>query len=555
MAADANGQVIKYSGGRWHRPVQLESTGPDEGFYSLSCPAVALCIATDGDGRIARLDGAHWSTPALINGRYRGGVLSCPSTTFCMSLGRKVAIWNGSAWSISSNPLPTRRIFQHVSCASRRFCMAMYYSNATGNVAWMWHDHVWTRSARLYQDGGNTLWDITCTSANFCMTIGDFEVAVRWDGTRWTRVGGSQSTPDEVFSVSCMSRNFCMSVGLDGANHSRSTIWNGHRWGHRQTFDYNHRAVDVSCAPGTTDCRTVDLSGRVMHFVHGGWTKPLTIDPPYGQIDTVACGAGQCVAIDATGRAMTSTGSSWSAPRRIDPYVQINFGSPPILSCAWDGFCMTLDGLRHVHRLDGAVWSAAESIPLQYPAALDCRSATWCMAMSAFGRVSIWHGAHWSAPHSSFHDSSGSGLQWSLSCATRTFCVAYNSDDAIVRRYVSGHWSAARDLGANYEASVSCVSATFCMATGSDFETWRYDGTRWHAVPIPSWQVHAISCRSAQFCVAVGSYGQELSFDGSSWTSDATFDLPYYGDFYTIDCAATFCAAANPVNVSIGARG
>jgi hypothetical protein len=555
MAVDISGQAVGYSSGKWQAAVRVESPTPENGLYSVSCPSTTMCLAVDGEGRVTRYNGHTWTTPGLINGSYRAGPISCPVATFCMSLGERVEIFNGSTWSVTSNPLPKSALFTTLSCSSSSFCMSTYYTNATGNIAWVYRNHTWTRSASLFHIGGDTLFALSCTSHRFCMAIGDQEIAEHWNGTTWIKTVRTEFSGDSVFELSCTSFTYCLSVGSlrNGvADTSMSTDWNGHVWGHPQQFDARFVSIGVSCAPGTSSCQAVDQQGHAMWHAHGTWQPRALFDRSHGEITAVSCGSTRCVAVDAAGRALWNDGGTWATSHKIDNLADFDSGSL-LLSCAHSNFCLTVDTYRRAHRLDGDQWSGTATAPFA-PAAVSCLSFAWCLAMSDLGQLSVYNGSTWSTPRLSFRDLSGHGSQWALSCATRRFCAAYDSD-GLVRTYDGTSWSAGRSLGAQFQAAVSCPTATFCMATGGNGLTWRYDGTGWHKLATPAQDTTTVSCVSTQFCISTGSAGDVFTYAGGGWQSSAGFDLPSYGYFTTSSCASTFCVAATPIQVTIGTAG
>ena len=102
-----------------------------------------------------------------------------------------------------------------------------------------------TGTASLKVNGSNVLSGVSCTSASFCMAVGDYvdssgvtqTLAEKWNGTTWSLVTSpnSSSTQANVLSgARCTSSTVCFAVGdyVNAAGHAQTLIekWNGATW-------------------------------------------------------------------------------------------------------------------------------------------------------------------------------------------------------------------------------------------------------------------------------------------------------------------------------------
>jgi hypothetical protein len=168
------------------------------------------------------------------------------------------------------------------------------------------------------------------------------------------------------------------------------------------------------------------------------------------------------------------------------------------------------------------------------------------------GQISVFDGTSWHSTAASFPNLNE---PWTLSCGSRTMCVA-SSGVGLVRVFNGHRWSAPTRLGSaeSSASGVSCVSATFCMAIASWGATWRYDGTSWHKITINAGP-YAVSCTGANFCAEVDTNGVQL-FDGTAWAPSTTLVQPDSYPYAAIDCASrSLCVVAStgdPIVVGTG---
>ena len=92
--------------------------------------------------------------------------------------------------------------------------------------------------------------------------------------------------------------------------------------------------------------------------------------------------------------------------------------------------------------------------------------------------------------------------------------------------------------------SVSCASKTFCVAVGSYLD-FAFDGSSWHGNQIPAQGiVEEASCVSTTFCGAVDASGYFYKYDGTSWDSGEQIAKTFVAGLHAVQCLSkSFCVA------------
>ena len=252
--------VERWNGFRWSiRPVpSLPSSGSQSGtdLNGVACATPTDCIAVgtylaSQDDYIHPL-AEHWNgfTWSLEWIKTFGGLIdvSCPSTSSCMAVGNLAMQWNGRTWStgrVKSAPLfsPT---LAGISCWSATACIAvgsqLSDEGANGSIVNRWNGRKWSLQSSSQEE--DALFDVTCTSGSWCMSVGSSNVdqrplAERWNGSRWSsEFGVTRTNPQrwyEFTGVSCTSPSACTAVGdmsplSEGSALPLAERWNGMRW-------------------------------------------------------------------------------------------------------------------------------------------------------------------------------------------------------------------------------------------------------------------------------------------------------------------------------------
>jgi len=177
--------------------------------------------------------------------------VSCPNVKFCLAVGSHTGPaggrhslaeeWNGKSWRILPNPPGTA--MTDVSCTSATFCLGItggvgLDSNARTTFQ-VWNGHAWRSTALPV---GRTS-EISCGGPKFCATVRDGDEIETWNGKNW-RTWTSQTDICDMgyptancalYEVVCTSATFCMTVGYtdineDTAQESMAFIWSGKSW-------------------------------------------------------------------------------------------------------------------------------------------------------------------------------------------------------------------------------------------------------------------------------------------------------------------------------------
>ena len=143
-----------------------------------------------------------------------------------------------------------------------------------------------------------------------------------------------------------------------------------------------------------------------------------------------------------------------------------------------------------------------------------------------------------------------SNVAVSVSCPSRTFCLAVDSDGHAAR--FNGHfWSAPRLIDSESLTSVSCPSRSFCVAVDQAGGVVSFDGRSWrrHGVLQYLDGFTSVSCVSRLFCAAVDALGNALMFNGRTWSAAVRVEpAEAYGggSLNSVSCSSSsFCAAVD----------
>ena len=290
-----------WDGSRWYaQPTTNPAGATISGLDGVSCTSATACTAVgwfnnkagQGFTLAERWDGSRWSaqatpSPGATNSELDG--VSCTSATACTAVGwsnnktgkqfELAERWDGSRWSAQPTPNPAGAIssvLDGVSCTSATACTAVgWFSNKTGKqfeLAERWDGSRWSAESTPNPAGAlsGELDGVSCTSATACTAVGSpensarnaFTLAERWDGSHWS----AQPTPNPAGAissvldgVSCTSATACTSVGWSvdsaGLQITLAEHWDGSRWYAQPTTDptgvIGSGLDGVSCASAT----------------------------------------------------------------------------------------------------------------------------------------------------------------------------------------------------------------------------------------------------------------------------------------------------------------
>jgi hypothetical protein len=159
-------------------------------------------------------------------------------------------LWNANSWTSEMIPVAVgdaSAYLDSVSCASERFCVAVGSAYDAGELSpfvQLWNGSTWTQEASGVPSKGQ-LTAVSCVSTSFCMAVGvgvSRPVTVGWNGKRWRSEPTPRAGPDNLgalYAVSCTHANDCTAVGnyeLDENDDPSGTLaehWNSERWATR----------------------------------------------------------------------------------------------------------------------------------------------------------------------------------------------------------------------------------------------------------------------------------------------------------------------------------
>jgi hypothetical protein len=252
----------------------LPRLGPHVGGDRVSCAAVRRCLVGFASNPMPKtgqlfadsLTGATWTLHALNPPKGSGWAafvgVSCLSATHCVLLAdvegprttELFVTWNGRAFTAMKTVAPFPALFEGLSCASAKDCLAVgtWFTGPRdlGYFA-LWNGSTW-RGARVPQLKAAVVLsplDVSCPAPGTCVMVGyqrlpaggypNTPVAESYNGKSWTRMSvpvlAGYSGAD-LNAVSCLSATRCVTVGV--AYRGERTIstkpftgfWNGKSW-------------------------------------------------------------------------------------------------------------------------------------------------------------------------------------------------------------------------------------------------------------------------------------------------------------------------------------
>ena len=214
-----------------------------------SCIAVGSYLKPGGNFPLAEIwGGKEWAvqSPPVPAGATsaRFTRVSCTSTLACTAVGRYANAegvtlplaerWNGKEWSLQTTPSPVGETYTEligVSCTSAESCIAVggaqHGANTQKTLVESWNGKEWTiqSSPNPKEAKASVLQDVSCTSAEACIAVGDYvdaspknvTLAESWNGKEWsiqTTLNPTGSTFAALWSVSCVSSISCFAGGF-----------------------------------------------------------------------------------------------------------------------------------------------------------------------------------------------------------------------------------------------------------------------------------------------------------------------------------------------------
>jgi hypothetical protein len=273
-----------------------------------TCVAVGSYYGTAGLSQTlaARQIGQAWlAEPTPSRGRdSQLDSVSCASASSCVAVGAPAEAWTGTRWTI----IPSAGPVSSVSCVAPSYCQAVGVAQSGRRpVAALWDGRGWQAEPMPGPVPGSqdlTMAGVSCTSATFCVAVGDYirgagarpsrrfrdrTLAEVWNGSRWRIVRTPNPARQSRFGgVSCTSPAACTAVGSSaGGQWTLAERWDGVRWAIQRTPNVNQIGYSaltaVSCA-SRAECMAVgtyNLSvGIAEHWNGTVWTIQRLPVPP-----------------------------------------------------------------------------------------------------------------------------------------------------------------------------------------------------------------------------------------------------------------------------------
>ena len=348
--------------------------------------------------------------------------------------------WNGSVWTIT--PSPNTNSAQHntllgATCVSESDCWAVasfFNGSVQQTLIEHWDGNAWSivPSPNTSPTQSNILYDVTCTAADDCWTVGyHLDVAgwqtliMRWDGTVWSIVPSPSTGATEsnfLTNVTCTSASDCWAVGFYDTGIAYQTLiehWNGSAWSlvaspNTETTKEN-RLFGVTCAT-PNDCWAVGryFTGEILQTLILGWNGsawnivPSANSSPNEEnnLQDVTCASPtDCWAVGNYGVGSGTAqplierwnGTAWSiVPSPAPTSNPFNYNFLRGVTCTSSSDCWSvgysfMNGVYQplIERWDGNAWSIASTpstSPTQsnYLTSLTCSSAANCWAVGYY---------------------------------------------------------------------------------------------------------------------------------------------------------------------------
>jgi RHS repeat-associated protein len=324
-------------------------------------------------------DGHYWGEAYQEPGRDSTlDEVSCVADDACMGTGdlsddhSPNSTWgwrlNGEYWSLLPNPSNNARL-RAISCSARDQCTAL---SPGGPLRWDGWGYWWSHSMPA---GSGTLSEVSCASSTSCMAVGytssggqpsqNAPYALGWNGTRWVNLSApNPGGTAYLIDVSCTSWNVCVALGQQtvGAETRLFALhWNGDSWSLEPIPSPPGSAYVLprvlSCSIAT-HClaagihRASPTSGNYqpLAVLWDGTSWTLQPSPPMTLWDIACPSPSLCVGLGPSAGA-TWNGSSWSVePLPTESGVQ--YQSLNSLSCASTQYCLAVgsayDGSRYL---------------------------------------------------------------------------------------------------------------------------------------------------------------------------------------------------------------
>jgi hypothetical protein len=290
----------------------------------LFVAAVAgLLLATPTVAQASERGAHQWSI--LPSPTTSSNEVSCVDRDFCVSVGSTtyfdseqgrtvtaptIETWDGRRWVGSTPPNPTSSLdasLSGVSCASRRFCVAVGSSLvAAGQVTLIvtWNGHTWSATPVTNPGRISQLFKVSCTSAKNCMAVGYWvgamcclSLADSWNGTIWSYVPSPELNypfGQALFlAVGCISRDSCTATGTSTKYGTLTEWWDGSSWSIVPSPSIGTPTRTSTVCFSTVNCFAVGSSGTGEALIESwngsGWSAVPSPSFPQSSLNDISC--------------------------------------------------------------------------------------------------------------------------------------------------------------------------------------------------------------------------------------------------------------------------
>jgi photosystem II stability/assembly factor-like uncharacterized protein len=481
--------------------------------FSIACTSTSTCLEVGAGGRERRTtdSGATWSDVATAAGNNKPLTqVTCPDSSTCYAVGDRgnamKSTDGGQTWSwlhsTDGNPI------YGLSCPDASTCYATdiyahVYRTADGGASWAAETTPITTpyTPVVAETGGPNPWGgmtgISCSDANTCVGVGLYA----------TVSGQTNPNPDPPI----------VTTTDGGANWTRQVSGTG-------TGNFLHA---VSCLPGTTICKAVGRSGKIVATTNlTTWTAATSNTT--NMLNSVTClSSSFCMAVGQNGTVDVWNGTTWTATTG-------NGGTGMLASvtCLDTSNCYATgkQGITIATTNGGGSWSIqAGGGTTNQMNGVSCPTSAVCYAAGNSGTIlkTTNGGQTWLAATSGTTQNLNA-----ISCGSATNCVAVGAGSPATVRYTTdgSTWSGGTGTGTNVLNGAACTSPTACLAVGNAGAILASSdgGATWTTKPSgTTGALNAITCPSGA-CVAVGAVvsGSAVivrSVDGgNTWSSQAS---------------------------------
>jgi photosystem II stability/assembly factor-like uncharacterized protein len=457
-------------------------------------PSTAFAAGTEGVILVTRDGGASWTrmhTGTLAN--FTGIWGSSATDVFAVGGQGTIIHWDGVAWRPQASPTQNALLDVYGFGPHRVFAVGVDVALAYDGVRW---------TPMPGDLSAAELWAIWGPSPEELFATGQNGVALRWEGTRWTRM--TTPTGFVLFGLWGTASNDVFAVGI------RGTVlhFDGSAW----SVTPVPSGADFFAIGGTSRSNIVVVGngGTVMSHNGVSWTMA----PQRATIENL-----RAVWFDQAGTAWIAGWSGTVIERSASGWR--NLVTAPILFAAAQGS----DGATYAVGNGGAVLRQSSVGPAT-PVPVPTRRDLYGIARTATGELVI-------VGDSGTILSSTDGVQWRDAGSPsrvllRSIWADRTNPDAVyvvgergtIIRRVGGRWVTLPSPTTQFLRHVFGASPNVLVAVGDSGTAIRSEGSGWSLMTTPvTARLRGVWGTGADDLMAVGELGTTIRFDGRTWYS------------------------------------